>query len=854
MLGLTLRNLAARKVRALLSVLSIVLGTAFLAGVFVFSSGLSATIDELVQGGASDAAVRFEYTRQATSGEITNLLSPQAIEEFEELPEVARAEGLVTGWNAYLLDAQGDVVGAGSPTTTLTPLESRNVLGQPLHSLTDGRWPREPGEIAVDAATAAAEGFVVGQEVTFVPPASTQPDAKADPSRTVTVVGLATASGAAMTRGPVIFLDLSEAQEVFLVGNDAYSGAVLTASDGVSEVRLAGAARGIAPDGFTVSTGADQMQDAEEQIGGLYELIRSFLAMFAVIGVVVGGFVIGNTLSILVAQRTRELALLRALGTSRRQVSGSVVLEALLTALVGSTVGVALGLGLARALAGAFARAGLTIDRADLVLTPAVVVTAYVVGVVVTVAAAYVVARRAARVAPMVALCEDLPPAPSTMRLRTIVGLAVAAAGGVAAYIGLNDPPGPDSVWVGAAAVIWVLTAAYLAPVLGQPVLLLTRAVMSVVFSMPGRLAGDNALRNPRRTGATASALMIGLALTSALGVLAASLHGHTTRLVAEQFPGDFLVTSAGGGAFSTDIGDEMAAVEGVATLSRQQVTPAFVDGAEATLPLSGIDRAFDTFHDLEMVEGTQRRGKHGALVSQSTAEEFGYAVGDRLELLFPTGATVEVTVVGEFVDTEVVAGFAIAMGVLDEAGVIRQDNRLTVSAEGTDPGELAAIHEDLGEVVGHLPTVTVQDEAQFTAPLTAQVDRLLYLVYALVLLAVVIAVGTVVNTLSLSVVERTREIGLLRAVGLTRRMVRVMVTLESVVIALMGSVLGLGLGVLIGVLLQRVLAEQLTVLVIPLAGLGWFLVLAVLVGVLAAALPASKAARMNALSAVATQ
>ncbi|MEN8705126.1 MAG: ABC transporter permease [Nocardioides marinisabuli] len=853
MLRLTWRTLLARKARLAMSTLAIVLGIGFLTGVLTFSSGMSTTFDGIIDGSTSDAVVRPAGTAsfEAVGAGNTQTLDPDDVAELAALPEVAGADGNVDGLGLYVLDPDLKLVGTGgAPTLSFNYTDTPNMDGEPILALDEGRWPDAVDEIVLDTTAATNAGYEVGDAVTVIPPGV---DGSGPVSVELELVGLAGFNAGAGTAGAtLVIFSTTGAQEMFLDGADAFTSVALTAAPGVDQRQLAEAAGAVAPAGYEAVAGDVVAEESKSAVGEFLGFIDIFLGAFAVIAVVVGGFIIANTFSILVAQRVRELALLRGLGASRAQVRRSVLLEAALTAVLGSSVGLLLGLGLARALAALFTSIGLPIDGGVLDLTPATIATAYVVGLGVTLASAYLPARRAATVAPVVAMREETGPSGAGLRRRTLLGALALVLGGVLAALGLAGAPGNDALWLGAGAVVWVLTTAAISPVLGRPVLLAARRGFGALFGTTGRLAGDNALRNPRRTGATASALMIGLALVSAVGVLAASVSASSDRLVDEQFESDFLVQSPVFGSFPVAIGDRMSRVDGVEVVSRQQAVLATVGDDEDPTYVAATDGFFGDVYDLSMVAGSEQPGPGEVVVSADTAAERDLELGQSIDLGFPGDRRVPVVVAGIFEDSQVAGPLNVGFDVLEAAGVRRVDSALSIN---TEPGaDVEAVQADLEALVADLPVVAVQDKEEFADSITSQVNQLLYIVYGLLALSVVIAVIGIVNTLSLSVLERTREIGLLRAVGLSRRRLRLMVTLESVTIAVMGAVLGLVLGVLIGVLLQRSLREDLSELALPWSSLVAFLAVAVVFGVLAAIVPAVRASRMNVLEAIATE
>ena len=852
MLRLTLRNLFARKVRLLMSTLAIVLGIGFLTGVLTFSAGLNSTFDGIIKGSTPDALVQPTGTDPTQQFGIGNdkVVTPGDVERLAGLPEVAQADGRVDGLGMYLLDEDGKLVGGGgAPTFGFNRTDTPNLLDEPTLELITGDWPTGPEEVVLDTGAAEKAGYAIGDEVTVLAPSGDSLDSV---RTTLTMAGTAEFNGGGTAGATLLIFSTEGAQHFFLDGRDVFTSVSLTAAPGVTQAQLAAAAAEVLPPGYEAVEGDTAADEQESAIAEFTDVITQFLMAFAVIAILVGGFIIANTFNILVAQRVRELALLRALGASTKQVRRSVLVEAALMALLGATLGILLGLGLARGLASLFSSFGLEISSSALTLTTTTLVLAYVVGVGVTLVSAYLPSRRASRTSPIAAMRDDAgAPGEGSLRRRAIIGGLVALVGAALAVLGLMDPPGPGAAWIGAAAVLWVLTAAALSPVLGHPVLLACRRIFSRVFGTTGRLAAENTLRNPRRTGATASALMIGLAVVSAVGTLAASMNKTIDVLVDEQVASDFLVQSVNFQSFATGIGDEMEQVDGVAVLTREQFAPALVEKQPEFL--LGVAPEYRQVYNIDLVAGTdQLNDPHQTVITRDAASKYGVWVGDDLDLSFPGAGTAAVEVVGVFDNTPVLGSVNVPLDLLADVGVKRTDTGLGINLEpGADPAQVQA---ELKSVVEDIPIVTVEDKEEATERFRSQIDSLLYLIYGLLALAIVIAVIGIVNTLTLSIIERTREVGLLRAVGLSRARLRRMVTLESVTISVMGAVLGMAVGLLVGVLLRQSLADDLTELSLPLANLAIFLAISVAFGVVAAVIPAVRASRMKVLEAIATE
>ncbi|MBO9521884.1 MAG: FtsX-like permease family protein [Nocardioidaceae bacterium] len=846
MFKLTLRNLAARKMRLLMSALAIVLGVAFLSGVLVFSHGLGKTFDGIIQGTTPDGVVRVEGAESFTAGEngvASATLSPDVVRRLAALPEVARADGSVDGFGMYVVDAKGKLLGGtGAPTLAFNRTNTPNMDGDHILKLLHGRWSHGAGEIVLDEGSADKAGYHVGDTVTLMAPYG-------ELRRTATLVGTAEFNRGGTAGATLIIFDTAGAQQVFLGGRDAFTTINLTAAPGVSQQALTKAADTVLPDGFEAVRGDVVVRESKDATSQFLDVIDTFLLVFALIAVVVGGFIIVNTFSILVAQRTRESALLRALGASRRQVTASVLVEAFVMALLASTIGIGLGWALARGLAAMFSSVGLDIEGTFLTLSTTTVVISYAVGMVVTLVAALLPARRAGKVAPVAAMSADNVPAKGSLRRRTVLGGIALVVAALAASAGLAGAPGmPAAAWVGVGGFVALLTVAALSPVIGRPVLTACRNVFVRLFGAPGRLAGENALRDPRRTGATASALMIGLALVSTIAVMASSMNKSIGDLVDKQFSPDFRVQAVIFAPFSTEVGDRMSDVDGVATVSRQQAVSAKIEGKTTTI--SAVDGAFGRVAELKAVAGSADSDK--ALVFEDTAKKHGWKVGSVIRLSFPAGKKVAVPIGGIIEENVMAFDINVPLSVVREAGISRQDNVLNVVLK--KDAKASAVQKKLDDVVEDAPLLQVFDKASFAEEIRGQVNQLLYMIYGLLALAIVIAVIGIVNTLGLSVLERTREVGLLRAVGMTRRQLRRTITLESVAIAVLGAVLGMALGLVFGVLVRQVLKDDLTSLALPFGQLVVFAIIAVIVGVLAAVIPAVRASRLNVLAAIATE
>lgn len=849
MLRLTWRNLLARKLRLALSAFAIVLGVAFVAGSFIFTDALGGAFTGIIKGTTADVEVTPKGAGNSfETQQDTRTIAASVVADLAALPETAEAAGIDQVQGVFVIGTDGKLIGGnGAPGLAFNYTETQAITGDQISTLVDGKLPSGTGEIALDEATADKAGYSIGDEVTLVTPGD-QPSMRAELTGLVHFGSKGGLVGATLT-----IFDVDAIQQLFFDGRDVFTSVSLTAADGVSQAELSAAANAVLPAGVKALTGDEIAKAEEDTISQALGFINTFLLVFAAVAVVVGTFLIINTFSILVAQRTRELALLRAMGASQRQVNRSVLTEAFVVGLVGSTIGIGVGYLLAIGIKALFGLIGLDLGSAEFPLRLRTVLISYAVGLVVTMIAAYLPARRAGRVAPVVAMRDEVALPEASLRRRLLLGAALVVGGIALMVVGFLGEGGRGLLLIGVGMLLILIGVALMSPVLGRPVVQVLGAAYKRLFGMVGVLASQNALRNPRRTAATASALMIGLTLVALMSILGQSTKASTDKAVAETLTADFVVSNAIGQPFSPAIADQIETIEGVATVARFRQALGEVDGHQAFLGAAD-PVALGKALQIDMAGGLMSDLANSViLVEEGTAKSQGYSIGDTVKLKLQGGVQ-SLTVGGILAASAAVpANYLVSLDTLVQGGLQPVDALLFITKE---PGaDSTAIHEQIDAVLKDLPTVTVKDQQEFAEEQSAQIDTLLYIIYALLGLAVIIAVVGIVNTLALSVIERTREVGLLRAVGLSRRQLRRMVRLESVAIAVLGAVLGVVMGVAFGVALQRAIADQgIDVLSIPVLQLAMFVVLAAVVGVLAAVLPARRAARLNVLDAITTE
>ena len=833
MLRATLRSLLARKLRLLLSATAVVLGVAFVSGALVLTDTLGRVFDDLFVSTSqkTDVEVRGKALFEGDGGTTREPVPASLVEQLREVPGAAAVTGDVIGY-AQVVGKDGKAYGAGGP-----PTFGQNFDAEPLtspYTLRDGAGPG-PDQVAVDARTAEQTGYAVGDRIPVLLPQGQQTFVLAG------VFGFGendNLGGASITA-----FEQGRAQELFAEPGELLT-VRLAADPGVDAEDLRTRVAGVLPAEVEALTGDDSAQEQADEVKGFFGFFQTFLLVFAGIALFVGAFLIFNTFTILVAQRQRELALLRALGASRRQVTLSVVAESVLVGLVASVLGLGLGIVVAKGLQALINAFGGALPSGPLVIAPRTVLISLLTGLLVTVAAALLPARRAAAVPPVAAMRDAAAPERS-LRRGTVVGAILLVLGAGLLAVGLRG----EIALVGVGALVCFLAVAALSPLLSRPVARLVGAPLA--RAVPGRLGRLNAMRNPQRTAATAAALMIGLALVTAVGVLGSSAKASVEKIVGDSVGADVIVQGGGFQGFPAAVADVLEGVEGVAAVDRVRTDQAQL-GEQTTFVTAVAPEAVGRGVRLVPVDGDLEVGPGRLLLSQTQAETSGAVVGDRLALRLARGGATDLLVAGIYEDSQLVGPALLDLGTAADGFASRTDTALLVTAEdGTDTAALVAAAE---QATVDYPNVEVLDQTAFIADTAGDIDVVLSIINVLLALSVLIAVLGIVNTLALSVLERTRELGLLRAVGLGRRQVRRMVTVEAVIVSVFGALLGIVVGSVFGIALQRALADQgITELRFPVGRLVLFVAVAALAGVVAALLPARRAARLDVLQAIAT-
>jgi putative ABC transport system permease protein len=849
-----LRGLAGRKLRAVLTAIAIVLGVAMMSGAYVLTDTIDKAFDTIfVESYAgTDAVVTGKEAGISFEGESAQAppIPEETLQRVLSADGVELATGSVQDFQTKLLKPDGEAIETGGAPAFAFGIDTAPEYDRfnPLN-LVEGRWPHGSGEVAIDEGTADDEGFSIGDRIGV---------AARHRAEQYEIVGIAR-YGDLSSLGSATFaiLDVPTAQ-VLLDKEGQLDAVQAAAEEGTTPGELTRTIQAELGADFTVRSGAEQADEESSEIATFTKIIRYFLLSFAGIALFVGAFVIFNTLSITVAQRTRELATLRTIGASRRQVLASVILEALVIGLFASVVGLFSGLGLAVGLEALFKALNLDLPQTSTVFAARTVIVSLLVGTLVTVFAGLFPALRATRVPPIAAVREGatLPRGRLAPFTPYIAGVIVALAVVALAYGSLADDIGTGDRFglLGLGVLALFIGVAMLSSRLVKPLAKVVGIPARRAGGIAGKLAEGNAQRNPGRTAATAAALMIGIALVTFVAVLAQGLRVSNSDAIERQIQADLIVTSQDGySEFPAAVGDAAEEAGGVETVSnvRQDISEIDGDGGN----LTGLDERINEVYEFNWVEGSDELlaelGRDGAVLPDNVAEDNDIAVGDTVTVRSTDNRTNDFIVRGLYDGSPfypLLGSASVSQDAFDEL-YDRPRNRFTLLNLPGGPSEAEKARIE-SELVG-FPDTRVQTRQEWIDKEDREIQQFLLLLYVLLALSVIVSLFGMVNTLALSVFERTRELGMLRAVGMTRRQVRRMIRHESVITALIGAALGLPLGIFLALLVTRALSQYDLQFAVPYSSLIAFIVVAIIAGLLAAILPARRAARLRVLEAL---
>jgi putative ABC transport system permease protein len=845
MWNVTIKGLLSHKLRLLLTAAAIVLGVSFVSGTYVLTDTMRATFTGLFQDVNKGIDV-VVHTREAFSGQQGDIRDPMPeslLAQVQHVDGVKVAEGSVSGYAQFVGKNGKPVTTGGAPTLGVSASQAPELKSST--TLRSGREPTGPNEVAVDARTAEKQGFTVGDQVKVL---------LQGPARTFTVSGVVGFGEADNLGGATLAVfELKTAQQV-LNRPGKFDEIDVVAQPGVGQSELRDRLTAALPAKYEAVTGADQAKRSADEINQGLSFFTTALLAFAGIALFVGAFLIFNTFSIIVAQRTRELALLRCLGASRRQVLGSVLLESGIVGLVASLAGLGLGLVLALGLRAMLNAFGIDLPTTSTRFEARTVIVSLLVGLVVTLVSSFLPALKATRVPPVAALREEAATRPArSIRRRSIVGSLVTLAGIGLLLLGLFRDTGNRVANVGAGVVVMFLGVAVLSPLVARPLAGWIGWPFARAFRLPGNLARENAMRNPRRTASTAAALMIGVALVTFAGIFVSSAKASFAGILDRSVTADYILTTEGFQGFSPELGRRMAGLPELQAVTALRGGTWKLNGQSQ--PLGAVDPiAYNQLVRTETSSGSiDALSSGGVAVQDTVARQHGWKVGSVVPMEFPRNGVQREPIKAIYKDNQLNGQYLLSLTDYQKGYSDQVD--LLVIAKAKPGVAVATARAAVDRAAADFPNVKVQDQAQYKANTGKQLDQLLNLVTSLLLFAIVIALFGIVNTLALSVLERVRELGLLRAVGATKRQVRSMIRWEAVIIAVLGAVLGLVLGIFFGWAMSRALANQgFSEFAIPASQLVLYVVAAAVAGIVAAILPGRRAARVDMLRAITTE
>src|SRR5579864_257291 len=844
----TLKGLVAHRVRLALTAMSIILGVGFVAGTYILTDTMNRAFDNLFKQVNSGIAVQVTGIPKFKGGSSGIDAGPpervpgSLIAVVARVPGVRVAEGALAGYAQLVAKDGKAVTTGGAPTLGVTATNDVQLSGVRVRT---GRPPQHSGEIGIDAHTAKKYGFKIGDVVTVL---------LQGPPMRATITGIFGFGSADNLGGATLTVFDKQTGQIALNGGGKWDTIDVAAKPGVDEKDLRARIESVLPAGFQAKTGAQAAADTSNDIKKNLSFFSIALLVFAGIALFVGAFTIFNTFSILIAQRTRELGLMRALGASVKQVRRSVLAEALIVGVIASGVGLGFGFLIALGLQGLLRSFGIELPSTTNQLLPRTIIAAIGVGVITTVVSSVVPAMRASRVPPVAAMRDTGPAEYTGSRRRVLIGSIVSLAGVGALMVGLFALKGALLVGLGAAIVF--LGVAMLSPVFARPVSRALGAPLPKISGISGKLGRENAMRNPRRTASTAAALMIGLGLIGFVSIFSASVKASAASALERTLRADYaIIPSAfnGSSGFSEDVATRLRQTGKFSTVvDFRQGVLGYKGGARIAL---GTDTAnVNQVQDLQVPQATLLGlGVNDVLVRQTIADSEKWKVGQKIPVTFARTGAQQLRIAGIVKANVIQFDFVVSLATYERNFVSQLDGYVLVkTAPGVSETDARAAAE---AVAKEFPNVKVQNQAELRDTQAKQLNMILGLITALLGLALIIALFGIVNTLALSIFERTREIGLLRAVGMARRQVRAMVRWEAILIAVFGAVLGIAVGAFFGWAMVSALSSQgIDRLAIPAGQLLGYVVFAGIAGVIAALGPARRAAKLNVLEAITTE
>jgi putative ABC transport system permease protein len=842
-LRVSLKSLLAHKIRFALTTLSVVVGVAFVVGAFVLTDTVRGQFDSLFEdiNAGIDLTIRGE--EQFDQGGFGGAAAPipeTVADEVREIDGVAAADGTVTGFPAMIIDPEGEAVRPnGGPPLGVNAVDE-GILGSLIP--VEGTPPQTDTQIAIDIDTADRAGVEVGDMVKVSTPLGVL---EYELGGTFTFGESNALVGATLTA-----FTTAEAQRLFNLPGQ-FQTIEIALDDGADPDAVMADIEPLLPDRVEVVDNSVVVEENQQDVGSLVSTFGNVLLGFAGVTLFVSAFLINNTFTIVVSQRIRELALLRAVGASERQVATSVLVEALVVGLLASVIGFGLGLLTASGLNAILGSVGFGAGGSSLTISPRSVFAAFAVGVVVTLLAAALPAWRATTVPPVAAMREGFSFRSASLGTRAVIGGSMTLIGAALLAYALFTDPGTMGLVGGmiAGALLIFLGVAALSPLFARPVARAIGAPFGRLWRESGKLARENAARSPRRTSSTASALMIGLALVSTALIVGNSLKTTFADTLSTSITADWYIDTGGFFPFSPEVTKGLEALPELDAVSPGRFGVMQVD--DSTKQFTAIDYATaDELFELETVDGGYSADQPGVAVNSDPASDLGLEVGDTIEVLFNQTGSVELPVVAIYDNGSVVGNWMIDLETYNENFSDQLDFWAAAhTAEGVSESEARAAIET---VIEPFPEIQAQDRAEFQADQEQQLDQLLLIVNLFLFLAIVIAFIGIVNTLALSVFERTRELGLLRAVGMTNRQVRRMIRLEAVIVAIFGALLGVVVGLVFGVAITTALPDDfVSVIDIPWGSLVTLVIVAAILGIVAAIWPAVRASRLDVLKAI---